>query len=121
MTHAESRRVGYTPADGSPITARWFEAAASGSIVMGSKPASPEFDRLFPDETFVRELPRASASQLELAVLEALADDEELRPRSALARHVLTHHSWQARCAEILATTDERAHRPTFAHIGGPR
>src|SRR5206468_3765209 len=30
VTHAESRRNGYTAADGSPITARWFEAAASG-------------------------------------------------------------------------------------------
>lgn len=121
LTHAESRRVGYTPADGSPITARWFEAAASGSIVMGSKPASPEFDRLFPDKAFVRELPRASESQLELAVLEALADDGELHSRGALAQHVLKHHCWQVRCAEILATTEERAHRPTFARVGGAR
>jgi len=121
VTHAESRRVGYTPADGSPITARWFEAAASGSIVMGSKPASLEFDRLFPDEAFVRELPRASERQLELAVLEALADHDELRPRSALARHVLTHHCWQVRCAEILATTDDKAHQTKFAHAGGAR
>ena len=103
VTDAESVRSGYTPADGSPITARWFEAAASGSIVMGAKPASAEFDRLFPSRGFVRELPRTSGSDLvEREVLEALADDEDLRGREALANHVRAHHSWHTRCANIL-------------------
>jgi hypothetical protein len=103
VTHTESKRSGYTTLDGSPITARWFEAAASGSIVMGAKPTSPEFDRLFPSPTFVRELPRGSETVLEERLLGALADDEDLRSREALAEHVRTHHCWQARCAEILA------------------
>jgi hypothetical protein len=102
VTHAEMRRNGYTPPDGSPITARWFEAAASGSVVMGAKPASTEFDRLFPSQAFVRELPRASASDVERELMNALADDEDLHSREALAEYVRTHHSWQARCAEIL-------------------
>jgi hypothetical protein len=102
-THGESRRSGYSAADGSPITARWFEAAASGSIVMGTKPASAEFDRLFPSETLVRELPRASERQLERELLEAVSDDEDIRSREAFAEYVRTHHSWQVRCAEVLA------------------
>jgi Glycosyl transferases group 1 len=103
VTHPERTRSGYTPADGSPITARWFEAAASGSIVMGAKPASPEFDRLFPSSAFVRELPRGSESGVEQALIQALGDDEDLRSREALAEYVRRHHSWQVRCAEILA------------------
>jgi Glycosyl transferases group 1 len=110
ITNPETKRSGYTSADGSPVTARWFEAAASGSIVMGTRPASPEFDRLFPSRAFVRELPRASLHELERELLRALTDDEDLRSREALADHVRTHHSWQARCVEILKGCARPAH-----------
>ena len=31
----------------SPITCRWFEAAASGNVILGKAPADPEFEHLF--------------------------------------------------------------------------
>jgi Glycosyl transferases group 1 len=86
---------------GSPITARWFEAAASGAVVVGRQPKSPEFGRLFPYEGFVREVDPRNRVETERVVLEAISEREDRAERVALAEHVRTQHTWKARWREI--------------------
>jgi Glycosyl transferases group 1 len=105
ITHRVDARVGYSPRDGSPITARWFEAAASGSVVIGARPIDPEFDELFPYQRFVREINPDSHVEVEEAVVECLhTDPVDMKERQALAEHVRCKHSWESRCRTILET-----------------
>ena len=88
----------------SPVTVRWFEAAASGVVVLGEAPSTGEFRELFPYEGFVRRLDLTDPARFERTVLEALNGDD--RPeRRQLADHVRTAHSWEARLATILNAT----------------
>jgi glycosyl transferase family 1 len=87
----------------SPVTARWFEAAASGSLILGSRPRAAEFDRLFPYADLVHELDPASPTELERTVRSALSRWEEQRSElRALAEDIHARHSWTRRCATIL-------------------
>lgn len=102
VTNAERPRPGFSAEDGSPVTARWFEAAACGSVVLGARPRSPEFAELFPFPGFIRNIDLDSASALEREVLEAVEEQDDLSERKALADHVRRFHTWQARCNRIL-------------------
>jgi hypothetical protein len=102
VTDIESPRPGFSQGSPSPITVRWFEAAACGSVVLGSRPQSSEFDDLFPYEGFVRELQTTSRVDIESVVLSALRDEHDRDQRRALANHVRMHHTWRRRCEEIL-------------------
>lgn len=90
------------PSEGSPITVRWFEAAACGSIVFGSRPRAPDFDEIFPYERFVLELNPSRPDEFERKVLSALEDETDWDARQHLARYVRSRHSWEARCDAIL-------------------
>jgi hypothetical protein len=90
--------------ENSPITARWFEAAASGSVVVGSRPWNPEFERLFPYSGFVREIDPASRGDAERVVMESLTELDDSSERRSLAEHVRTHHTWERRWQEIAET-----------------
>lgn len=84
------------------MTLRWFEAAASGSVVVGTAPSGDEFARLFPSAGFVYHLsPAASAVTIEDTVDTALADNR-LEERRTLAEHVRTVHTWDARWRELV-------------------
>jgi hypothetical protein len=107
VTNAERPREGFGSEDGSPVTARWFEAAASGSVVLGARPRSPEFAELFPFPDFTREIDVESASALERDVLQALESHHDLRERRALADHVRRFHTWHARCNRILDALED--------------
>jgi len=103
VTHAVEARSGYLPIDGSPITARWFEAAASGSVVVGARPTDGEFDALFPYPGFVREIKPSSPPEVEEVVRASLHNnDADMRERRALAEYVRREHSWESRCRTIL-------------------
>jgi hypothetical protein len=102
LTDAEHPRAGFSVEDGSPVTARWFEAAAAGSVVLGARPRSPEFAELFPFPDFVREIDSHSPAELERDVLDALENQRDSNQRRALADHVRRVHTWQARCERIL-------------------
>jgi len=86
----------------SPITARWFETAACGSVLLGRRPASPDFEELFPYEGFVVDLDPDGEGFRE-TVLGALEMDDG-PARLELAAHVRREHSWQRRCETILET-----------------
>lgn len=85
------------------ITARWFESAASGAVVVGSPPRTAEFARLFPYPEFVRELDPATPADTEAVVMDALARNDRSE-RQALADHVRNAHSWSRRWAQIIET-----------------
>jgi hypothetical protein len=89
--------------EGAPVTVRWFEAAACASVVLGGRPAAPDFDELFPYPNFVVELDPRDPREFERRVLAALRSDDR-RERVELAEHVRTHHSWEARCETMLGT-----------------
>jgi hypothetical protein len=108
MTHAERPRPGFSDADGSPVTVRWFEAAASGSRVLGARPRSREFAELFPFPTFVRDVDLGSGSKLEHQILAAVEEQSDSSERHQLADYVRCCHTWQARCAHILDAVGAR-------------
>jgi hypothetical protein len=88
----------------SPVTVRWFEAAACGSVVLGEAPSTGEFRALFPYDRFVRPLDVMDPARFERTVLESL-DGDDRDERRKLADHVRTAHSWEARLATILRAT----------------
>lgn len=88
-------------AEGTAITARWFEAAASGSAVIGRAPRTTEFARLFPYSGFVRDIDLDAIERTDEILADASADGGR-NERIALAEHVRTLHTWTARWGEIL-------------------
>lgn len=90
--------------EGSAVTARWFESAASGGVVVGLAPMSPEFGRLFPYPDFVHEIPAPNDHLHTREILEAALATRDVSERQALAEHARTAHSWEARWRNIVAT-----------------
>lgn len=87
----------------SPVTCRWFEAAASGTVVIGKAPEDATMRELF-DEDFVVPLDHTLDPQDLAAALEALwADRERLLGRALVRREAHGHHwTWEARVREML-------------------
>jgi hypothetical protein len=98
---AEMTKAGRTH-EGSPITVRWFEAAACGSIVFGARPNAADFGEIFPYDRFVVELDPSRRDDFEQRFFSALSDDDDWSDRQALASHVREQHSWEARCDQLL-------------------
>jgi hypothetical protein len=99
VEHTSADRVN----EGAAVTARWFEAAASGGAVVGRAPATAEFADLFPYPGFVRDLsPDAMPREVDEVVDEALSDTRYAERRE-LAEHVRSVHTWDARWREIVA------------------
>ena len=48
----------------SPITCRWFEAAAAGAVVLGQPPLNPHFRAFFGDDSVVQINPEAGVSAI---------------------------------------------------------
>jgi hypothetical protein len=98
--------VEHTSADradeGEVVTARWFESAACGGVVVGRAPTTAEFGRLFPFDGFVYDLsPTASEPIVEDALNTALGD-RRYDDRRALGEHVRAAHTWDVRWREIV-------------------
>lgn len=87
--------------EGVAVTARWFEAAASGAVVIGGAPRTEEFQRLFPYPGFVREIDPVVPAETE-AVLDAALADSRDDERLALAEHVRSAHTWALRWRQIV-------------------
>lgn len=86
----------------SPVTARWFEAAACASVALGRRPRSATFDDLFPYERFVVDLD-PTGDGFAATVERALRLDDRAA-RLELAARVRSEHSWRRRCESILET-----------------
>ncbi len=88
------------------LSTRYFEGAAGGAILLGSRPGCPEFDDLFdwPDAV-VDIAPDGSDLRQVLAALEA--DPERVAAaRIANVVNSLRRHDWAVRWASILDTLD---------------
>jgi hypothetical protein len=89
----------------SPITCRWFEAAAAATTIVGRPPGDPTFESLFGRDAVVPldPSPRTPAEAVE--ALSALWARREEHLASAEARRNERMHqwSWEARVREIMA------------------
>lgn len=96
----------------SPITCRWFEAAASGNVILGQAPLEPGFAKLFGHDAII-DIDQARGD------LPSLWDSlwqkrEPLLERSLERRKKLSHlWSWESRIQQILRTLD-------LSHEGRP-
>lgn len=88
--------------NGGPIVARFFESAACAGVVVGSRPDNPAFDRLFPYEGFVRDIPLAAPEATMEVLATALADTAGRSDRVTLAHDTLARHTWKARWRQML-------------------
>lgn len=86
----------------SPITCRWFEAAASGTIVIGAAPTDPAFEACF-GPNFVEQLdPHSKPPELLARLAELWDRRHELRAkRLALAAERGHTWTWEARVNEM--------------------
>jgi hypothetical protein len=86
-----------------PITCRWFEAAAAGTIVIGKKPGNPSFDSLFPAGTVIELDPHADKRSLS-DQLKIIFDgrSHSFEKIKGFPASKIEEWSWQARVKEIL-------------------
>lgn len=88
----------------SPITCRWFEAAAAGTVVLGEKPKNPLFDELFGNDFVTVVNPELSVEAV-VAQLGAIwaKKSELLKCAEERRRSLVATMDWSARVAEIMS------------------
>ena len=87
----------------SPITCRWFEAAASGSVIVGRGPKDPAFVSAFGPNLVECIDPAASEAQIHAELNRLWEDRVALRQRALrLASQRSKEWTWEARVREIL-------------------
>ena len=86
------------------ISTRYFEGAAGGAVLLGSRPNVAEFDRLFDWPDAVVDLP--TAPEEVWAVIAGLNADPARRARIGLTNRAqsLRRHDWAYRWATVLKT-----------------
>lgn len=98
----------------SPVTCRWFEAAASGATLIGDPPKDPVFEQLFGRDAVVP-LPHDSSDQALAESLESIWTERHHHFERAkqLRKERLHLWTWEARVREILSlaglTAQERS------------
>ncbi len=101
------------------LSTRYFEGAAGGAVILGSRPECPEFDAAFdwPDAVIpLTDDPRAVLSALDRDPLRVF------RARHANVTHCLRRHDWAHRWAEVLSTLGlpkTRAHSDRLSTLSG--
>lgn len=85
----------------SPITCRWFEAAASGDVIVGQAPTEPGFEHLFGPNA-VLNIDDGNGNLMN--VFEKLWEKRREHLRAAFERRALLSHNWtwESRIREIL-------------------
>jgi hypothetical protein len=85
------------------LTTRYFEGAAGGAVLLGSRTPSPEFDACFDWEDAVVPVPYAS-DDIGERLAELLAGPDRIaRARAANVRNSLLRHDWLHRWETVLA------------------
>lgn len=87
-----------------PLTCRWFEAAASGTVMVGRKPDTEVFKKYFSEDAVI-EIDPTGDSELIFKKLAGLWDNREsyLRSASDMRSRMIGEWSWNKRVREILA------------------
>jgi hypothetical protein len=89
-----------------PITCRWFEAAAAGTIILGQPPGSKSFLELFPQDFVSRVNISNSEKDIVKQLLTLWDKRSELLDHSARIRmSMLNDWTWEARVNQILGLT----------------
>ncbi len=85
-----------------PITCRWFEAAAAGTIIVGRRPGNPGFGTYFPSDLVVN-MDSALDRKGYMAALEALMKEKEryLSRAGEISAELRPRHSWHNRVKAI--------------------
>ena len=98
----------------SPVTCRWFEAAAGATTMIGRAPRDPIFTELFgPDAVLPLDPAPRSPDDTRDAIAALWADrDVHLRRAEALRAERLARWTWEARVREILALAGLEAVAP---------
>ena len=87
-----------------PLTARWFECVAAGTVICGTKPTGPEAQREFDWPDAVIEFPEANPDPVG-TVNAVLADTDRLARVSRMNYlQALCRHDWRYRLREMLQT-----------------
>lgn len=88
----------------SPITCRWFEAAASGTVIVGQVPLEPGFAMLFGDNAVI-EFDHDTGNLTDFC--DSLWEKRTCYLKSALERRQMlsSQWSWEARIREIMEAT----------------
>lgn len=88
----------------SPVTCRWFEAAAAGTTMIGAPPKDPVFEELFGPGAVLPLDPHPRSPDDTKQALMALWNDRERHLEVALARREARKQqwTWEARVREIL-------------------
>jgi hypothetical protein len=88
----------------SPMTCRWFESAASGSIMIGQAPRDPNFARYFGSDLVEPLDPEGTVEQITRRLVELWDRRSELRAhRLQQYRERAETWTWSARVAEMTA------------------
>ena len=87
----------------SPITCRWFEAAASGAVVVGQPPKDPGFSQMFGKDFVVPLDPERAHDDL-FRFWSRLTEERDLHLEAARLRHetLSPHWSWERRVEDII-------------------
>lgn len=98
----------------SPLTCRWFEAAASGSIIIGKPPMESDFEKYFSDQLVESIDPDGTESYL-LSRLEYLWENrQELRQKKLkLLQDRIPLWTWESRVKQISEITQQAVNCPT--------
>jgi hypothetical protein len=86
----------------SPMTCRWFEAAASGSIIIGQPPKDPAFEEFF-GKDFVEKIdPNSSQKDQETRLNQLWEKREELRSiKKKVLQERISQWTWSNRVQQI--------------------
>ncbi len=101
----------------SPITCRWFEAAATGTVVVGQTPKDPGFEEMFGPGFVVPLEPACSGTDL-FDFLSRLIEERQVHLDGAQRRRnrFADTWSWERRVKDILTMAGlgvpRKAHRP---------
>jgi hypothetical protein len=89
----------------SPITCRWFEAAASGTVVVGQPPKDPGFPEMFGEDFVVPLAPQCNDDEL-IPFWSRLVEGRDAHLEAARRRYLKLsdNWSWERRIKDILGT-----------------
>jgi hypothetical protein len=86
----------------SPITCRWFEAAAAGAVILGQPPRNPRFRQIFGDSAVTQVNPETDSEQMIRQLDQIWRRREELGARAAELRLRLGNQlDWSERVEQM--------------------